>query len=114
MKFKYALGIGFLLLQVGSIGYARFIPERYFCWAPYDEHTYYDISVKVNGQLLSKKDTEQRYHYQAVGWEPRAIDNVFSVIRQYETSHGKDEHAKVQVLYRTNGHDEKIWSFPKQ
>ncbi|WP_299779666.1 hypothetical protein [uncultured Formosa sp.] len=101
-------------MQVGSIGYARFIPERYFCWAPYDEHTYYTISVKINGQLLSEQDIKKRYHYQAVGWEPRAIDNVFSLIRQYETRNRIEDHAEVQVIYRTNGHDEKVWSFSKK
>ena len=114
MKFKYALGMLFLLLQVGSIVYARFIPERYFCWAPYDEHTNYAISIKINGVLLSKQDIKNRYHYQAVGWEPRAIDNVFDLIRQYETTNGIDDNAQVQVHYSTNGHEEKVWRFPKK
>ncbi|SEQ38948.1 hypothetical protein SAMN05421824_1517 [Hyunsoonleella jejuensis] len=61
MKFEYALGMLFLLFQVGSVVYARLVPQWYFCWAQYDEHTNYAISLKINGELLSKEDITNRY-----------------------------------------------------
>ena len=109
MKFRYALGIIFLLLQIGSIIYARFIPERFFCWAPYDEHSNYEIVVEIDGESLSHYEIKQRYHYAALGWETRAIHNVFNYIQQYETTYGIDDQADVRVIYTTNGHQEKIW-----
>ncbi|MEM0932735.1 MAG: hypothetical protein AAF575_11715 [Bacteroidota bacterium] len=114
MKNKYILGIVFLTLQVVSIIYARFIPERFFCWAPYDEHSHYEITVKVNDAPLSEKEIEQRYHYKGKGWEPRAIHNVFNIIEQYETTYGAKDRAEVCVRYSTNGHEEKIWRFSKK
>ena len=76
------IGILFLLLQLGSVVYARFIPEKFFCWAPYDEHTYYKIKVSLNGEELSAKEVKLRYNYLSDGWEPRSIDNVFSLSQE--------------------------------
>lgn len=57
-KVHQFIGILFLLLQLGSVVYARFIPEKFFCWAPYDEHTYYKIKVSLNGEELSAKEVK--------------------------------------------------------
>jgi hypothetical protein len=103
------IGILFLLLQLGSVVYARFIPEKFFCWAPYDEHTYYKIKVSLNGEELSTKEVKLRYNYLSDGWEPRSIDNVFSLVQQYETTYGKAEKANVEILYNTNGNGWNIW-----
>ncbi len=103
------IGVLFLLVQLGSVIYARFIPERFFCWAPYDEHTYYRIDVTIDGELLSFDDVKSRYHYLPEGWEPRCIDNIFSLVQQYESTYGKAEDAEVKITYTTNGKTEKIW-----
>ena len=113
MKYRYVIGVVFLLLQVGSIIYARFIPERFFCWAPYDEHSHFEISVKISGNALSKYEVKQRYKYHAIGWESRAIHNVFNLIEQYEKTYGSNDKAQVTVKYSTNGHKEKIWILSK-
>ena len=112
MKLRYALGILFLALQIGSIIYARFIPERFFCWAPYDSHTKYEISVTIDNKVLSKDNIKKRYHYRVSGWEKRSIHNVFSYIKSYETSYGKNDDAKVIVTYSVNGNPQQIWTHP--
>ena len=109
MKTRYLIGILFLLLQVFSIYYAFFIPERFFCWAPYDEHTYYKIEVIIGNQSLTKKQIRERYKYKAEGWEPRSIDNVFNIIEQYERTYGIYSAAEVFIKYSTNGHPEENW-----
>jgi hypothetical protein len=113
MRTRYLIGILFLLLQVFSIFYALFIPERFFCWSPYDEHTYYKIEVIIGIQSLTKKQIKERYKYKAVGWEPRAISNVFNLITQYESSYGKNDKATVSISYSTNGHKSRVWTFIK-
>jgi hypothetical protein len=67
----------FLILQLCSVVYARFIPEKFFCWAPYDEHTNYQIKVNINGKDLSRSEIRSRYNYLSKGWELRSIDNIF-------------------------------------
>ena len=113
MRFRYAVGITFLALQVASIIYARFIPERFFCWAPYDEHSHFEVKVKIGDKSLSSYEIKNRYRYTALGWEPRAIHNVFNLIEQYEATYGKQDDAEVSVIYSTNGHDECIWRLPQ-
>ena len=109
MKLRKTIGILFIISQIVLIIYAKFVPERFFCWAPFDEHTYLDVDVEVNGEFLTKKQIEQRYHYKALGWEPRSINNVFSIIRQYESTYGKEDNAQVKVKCSTNGNEERIW-----
>ncbi|WP_248723026.1 hypothetical protein [Seonamhaeicola sp. ML3] len=109
MKTRYYFGITFLLLQVISIIYALFISERFFCWAPYDEHTYIQVSVEIDGKQLTKREVKDRYRYKAEGWEPRSINNVFNIITQYETTYGINDNANVLVKYETNGNKQRIW-----
>ena len=89
--------------------YARFVPERFFCWAPYDQHTHYSISVVVNGESLSAKAVTNRYRYQVSAWEPRCISNIFSIVEQYESTYGENDNAEVEITYSTNGHPEQKW-----
>ncbi len=114
MKINQLVGISFLAVQVIMIGYARFVPERYFCWAPYDEQTFYDIAVQVEGIPLSKSAIGKRYRYQNRGWESRTIQNIFDLIETYETTYGKEDNAQVTVTYETNGHPTKTWYFPNK
>ncbi len=109
MNKRLIIGYIFLSFQLLSIIYARSIPERFFCWAPYDEHTYYEMFVEIDGKELTKKEIGNRYGYFSNGWEVREINNVFSIIKQYETTYGKNDKAIVKVKYSINGRDEKIW-----
>ncbi|WP_425076117.1 hypothetical protein [Psychroserpens sp. S379A] len=111
MKVRGFIGILFLCIQIGLIVHARFIPERFFCWAPYDQHTKFQVFVSIDGKTLSPEETVARYKYKMKGWEQRSIDNIFSLISQYENTYGKDDNAQVTMIYSTNGHDEKKWTF---
>ena len=113
MKKRYLIGVLFLFAQVISIVYARFTEERFFCWGPYDQHTYYEVTVKIDGMDLNKNEIEKRYRYKPMGWEPRSIHNVFSIIDQYESTYGQDQNAIVLVEYSTNGSEEKTWYLEK-
>lgn len=114
MKVNQLIGISFLAAQVIMIGYARFVAERYFCWAPYDEQTLLDVEVKINGLSLAKHEIGSRYRYRASGWESRTVHNIFDLIETYETTYGKEDHAEVTVTYETNGHTPKTWHFPNE
>ena len=87
-------------------------PERYFCWAPYDEHTFYTIEVEVDGRKLSKSEIADRYRYYPGGWEPRSIHNVISQVSQFESTYGVDDGAKIVIEYETNGHPKRRWEWP--
>ena len=113
MKTRFYIGLIFIALQVASIFYARCIPERFFCWGPYDNHTQFEVFVEINGQLLSSEQAEDRYQYKMKGWEQRSIYNIFSLITQYEATYGRQDNAKVKVVYATNGHPKQEWNLDK-
>lgn len=113
MKKQYILGILFLLVQLISIIYARVIPERFFCWAPYDEHTYIEVFAEIDDIKLTKNEIQERYHYKSIGWEPRSIHNIINIINQYESTYGKEEKAIVQIIYSTNGRKNESWHLKK-
>ena len=111
MKVRGFIGILFLLLQVGGIAYARFTPERFFCWAPYDQHTKFEVFVTIDGNTLSHEETVARYQYKMRDWEQRSIHNVMSLISQYENTYGYMDNANVLMRYSINGHQEQEWTF---
>lgn len=111
MKGRLLIGVLFLLLQVGGIIYARFIPERFFCWAPYDIHTKFEVFVTIDGQELSNSEIESRYRYKMKGWEQRSIHNIISLISQYERTYGQSDNAEVYMIYAINGHPEQKWTY---
>lgn len=112
VSWRHVIGCAFLALQVGAIVHARFVNERFFCWAPYDQHTRYDIHVEIAGRELSDAEVKQRYRYLADAWEPRAIANVFAIIRGYESSYGVGENARVETRFSTNGRPVQVWRWP--
>ncbi len=106
---NYLIGLAFITLQIASVLYSQFIPERFFCWSPYDNHSNYKIEVELNNIELSENEIKSRYHYKAFGWEARSMYNIFSIIQQYENTYGKDDHAKINVEYSINGKEPKVW-----
>jgi hypothetical protein len=50
------LAVGFIVLQIGLIIQARFIPERFFCWAPHDAQVQYELDVTVTGKKLTPEE----------------------------------------------------------
>ena len=91
------------------IVYARFSETRYFCWAPHDAQTAYELSVTLNGRPLNAEEIKQRYRLDQKGIDPRSIEHVKIALRQYETTYGKDDTAAIIMHYATNGGPPKIW-----
>lgn len=114
MKPRSILGILFLLVQCGFILLALFIPEKFFCWAPYDEHTHLQTEVYINTIKLNNHEVNSRYRYPMNTWEPRAIANVFNIVEQYESTYGKSDSVQVKITYSTNGRPKEQWCYPKR
>src|SRR5437763_5481070 len=60
-RLRTIIGASLLLFQLGMIGYARFVPARYFCWAPYDIQSEYRIDVLIGGRPLTASQIRARY-----------------------------------------------------
>lgn len=103
----------FFTLQVLGIVIGRFTSTKYFCWAPYDEISFYDIDVSIDGQKLDDEQISARYRKPEYGRENRSIHNLISIIKQYETTYGKGDNARVELSFIKNGHSEKTWSWPE-
>ena len=111
-----------IFLQLFLIVYARFSTIRYYCWAPHDEQVVYNVSVIINQKPLSHEQVNERYKlrtwrywkddaYSWVNLESRSVENVKSIIRQYEQTYGKNDNASVTLNYSINGGTEKTWSW---
>lgn len=113
MKVPKIIGIIFLFVQCISIGVATTIPEKFFCWAPYDEHTLLRTKVVIDTTELTYNQINQRYRYSLNDWEPRAVHNVLDLVEQYERTYGSQDSANVIIEYTTNGNPSKVWVYPK-
>ena len=111
---RTALGVSVLAFQLVMIGYARFVPSRYFCWAPYDSQNHYEMEVTVDGKRLDSDEIRQRYRRPQKGINNRAIQHEKDIIMQYERTYGRNESAEVTLRYRTNGGEEQLWRWPPQ
>lgn len=107
-----AVGVAFLLLQLALVVRARFVDERFFCWAPFDEATRFETQVVIGGRTLSREETNRRYRHGSAGWENHSVHNVLRMIRQYESTYGRSDQAQVTVTYSINGHPSRIWTWP--
>lgn len=103
------LGVGFLLLQVVAFFYAKLGPSRYFCWAPYDMHTRYAISVAIGDEALEPEAINARYGIPAHGFNPRSYAEVIDLVAQYETTYGEADAATVRIDYSVNGNPMQSW-----
>lgn len=103
----------FFSLQLAGIIYARFTEVRYFCWAPYDQISLYEIQVRLSHNLLSQKEIQARYHIPAKGRENRSIHNIMSLIEQYERNYKRTDVVEVKLRYSTNGKPQKTWKYPQ-
>ena len=112
MGLRFAIGLGLLVAQVVLIVVARFHPERYFCWAPYDAQIEYAISTRIDGTQLSPDEIERRYRLPAESFNPRMINQVTDVVAHVEQYYYPADDVQVRVSYRTNGGGLQEWSWP--
>lgn len=113
-KIRFGVGAVFLLAQVAAIGYARTVPARYFCWAPYDAITLFTLEATVEGRPLTEAELRARYRYGRTGRDNRSPQHVIDRIRQAEQTYGRDVSAEVTLRYRVNGGEETTWTWPPQ
>ena len=100
--------------QLGAIVYARFVPTRYFCWAPYDTQTDYTATAVVNGKKLSAAEFRKRYRRPARGFDNRSPQHVFDMLEQVEKKRAAlGESATIVVKYRVNGKELREWRWPR-
>jgi hypothetical protein len=103
------VGVSILVFQLAMIVYARFVPSRYFCWAPYDVQTDYWITTVVNGRRLTDSEIRARYRRSPRGTDNRSPQHVIDILQGYEERYGRNDHAQVTMRYRVNGKEERVW-----
>lgn len=92
-----------LSLQLGSLLYARTVPTRYFCWAPYDQLTEYRLQVSVDGRPLSPEEIQQRYHRPAQGMDNRSSQNLVEIVELTERRYHPHDRVSVSMTLLVNG-----------
>ena len=108
---RTALGLAFLAFQLGAIVYARFVPSRYFCWAPYDMQTDYVIEASLQGRRLAPLEIRSRYRRNARGSDNRSPQHVIDILEQVEQRRPAGDQAEVRLTYRVNGREEQNWQW---
>lgn len=109
MNWRKTVVMSFLILQLLLIIRARFVPERWFCWAPHDTQVEYELTVFVNGRELGKDEIFARYHRSQQDRDPRSPENVKDIIRQQGLTYGKNEDIRVVMHYSVNGKAQEPW-----
>jgi len=124
MSKNLIVGTLILIFQVVLLIYYRGQEEKYFCWAPHDEQSLYTVEVTIENRKLSDREASKRYrlrtqlfwaddHWEWRHIESRSIGNVKGIITQYESTYGKDDHARVKLIYQVNGDQQQYWHWPK-
>ncbi len=99
--------------QLGAIAYARFVPTRYFCWAPYDTQTDYVATASVNGRKLTPAEFRKRYRRPMHGFDNRSPQHVIDMLQQVEEKRAAPgEQATISMKYRVNGKAPQEWHWP--
>jgi hypothetical protein len=95
------------------IGYARFVPSRYFCWAPYDMQTDYELDVAVNGRKLSPPEIRRRYRRPQKGSDNRSVQHLIDILQGYEERYGHGDRTAIVMRYCINGKELREWRWPE-
>ena len=102
--------IGTQLLGIVAM---RFSDLRYFCWAPYDEITQFDISVTIDGRELSDDAVQRRYRLPHASRDNRSWAHVPAIIAHYERTWGRHDGAVAEYRFRVNGGVVRLWRWPE-
>src|SRR3982751_4032294 len=110
---RTAIPILLFIFQFGAIVYARFVPTRYFCWAPFDTQTDYSANSVVNGHELTAAEFRQRYRRPKQGFDNRSPQHVIDMLQQVEQKKAAlGENATITMKYRVNGKELQEWHWP--
>lgn len=107
-----AAGAVLLGLQLIPLLAARFTNTRYFCWAPYDEITRFELSVTLDGLPLSPREIQQRYRLPHPSRDNRSWAHVPAIVAHYERTLGRADAARVEYRYQVNGRPPLTWRWP--
>jgi len=99
--------------QLGAIAYARFVPTRYFCWAPFDTQTDYIATAVVNGHELTPAEFLKRYRRPRRGFDNRSPQHVIDMLQQAEEKRAaRGDRTIIVMKYRVNGKAPREWRWP--
>ena len=102
-----------LVFQLCAIVYARFVPTRYFCWAPFDTQTDYTATATVNGHQLTPSEFRLRYRRPRRGFDNRSPQHVIDMLQQVEEKRARlGDKATVVMTSRVNGRALEVWRWP--
>jgi hypothetical protein len=111
---KTIIPAALLIFQLGAILYARFVPTRYFCWAPFDTQTDYVATSVVNGHQLTAAEFQKRYRRNQHGFDNRSPQHVIDMLEQVEEKRAAlGENATIVMKYRVNGKELREWRWPE-
>jgi hypothetical protein len=110
-RLKITCAIALLVFQVGAIIHARFVKTRYFCWAPYDQISLFEIYATVDGKELPPEQIKDRYRLDQQGRNNHSIANIKAHLRQYETTYGTDSTTEIHLIYSLNGTEQQEWTW---
>lgn len=110
---RSSLAVSILLAQVAAIFYARFVPSRYFCWAPFDMQTDYQIEAQINGEHLTPSQIRSRYRRPQKGTDNRSVQHIIDIIQQAEHRYHANDNSEVLLRYSVNGKELKTWKFER-
>lgn len=108
---KRSLAALLILGQIAGIVAARFVPERFFCWAPYEEVTLFEIEATLDSRPLTSGEIQERYGMARNGRQDRSIHNVISVLRWRESR--EKNPVTVRLNFTTNGRPQQVWAWPE-
>src|SRR5215467_9787857 len=95
--------IALFVFQLAAIVYARFVPTRYFCWAPFDTQTDYVAAATVNGHELPAAEFQKRYRRPRRVFDNRSPQHVIDMLQQAEEKHAaQGDKSSILMKYRVN------------
>lgn len=83
---------------------------RYLAWAPNDYDVAYRLDVVAGTRHLTAAEAKARYHLSGPRWE-FPVEQLQDLVRRYERSYGRDDHATVVLRYRISGRAEQTWTW---
>lgn len=102
------------LVQIVSVVRARYVPTRWFSWAPNDYAVGYDLHVRMDGRNLSAVEIGDRYSIPAAGVYENPAENLIEIVQERERTYGRNDHADVVLDYRPNGGPQQEWRWPQR
>ena len=102
----------FLVCQLFAVMYAQFTSRRYFCWAPNDYVTEFNLKVTLHGRSLTPEQVLDRYALRGFVFE-NVPSHLTDIVQQYEQTYGRRDDAHVELSWTLNGRrPEQHWRWP--